>query len=113
MPGCGALHWCNIRCAGCGNSNLLELARGQAARLRCSRCGRKRPSVKWIAGERRQRKVQPAGRSAARAAARQILGGVDLVLDDPVDDLFRGSGPRVSVGIAAAVGIGSAAGVGQ
>jgi hypothetical protein len=66
-------------CAGWGRSTTLELAAGQAGRLTCSVCGRRRPDVRWIARPRGRRKAEPA---------RQTLGGGDPALNDRLDDLW-------------------------
>jgi hypothetical protein len=96
MPGRGPPHWANVECRDCGRSTTLELRPGEAAKLTCSRCHRRRPDVSWIAAPRRKRKATSASERAAAPAINAEL--VHVLLNDLLEDLFRdgGNAPRAS-----------------
>jgi hypothetical protein len=88
MAGRGKPRWCNVDCPDCGNGTTMELVRRHdlARRLRC-RCGTKPAGLQWLRGPPRVRPTWLKPRP--KAAARQILGAADVLLDDDISDLFR------------------------
>jgi uncharacterized Zn finger protein len=57
MAGRGKLRCVNIDCRHCGHGTVAELVRKHdlERRLKCSRCGKRGPVLRWVAPEPRQK----------------------------------------------------------
>jgi hypothetical protein len=85
--------WANVECRSCGTHGLLRAAARRGSKLAAAAATGGGPTS-WIAARRRKRKATAASERAAAPAINAEQ--VHVLLNDPLEDLFRDGGMPAS-----------------